>query len=425
MSRSHTLRAAVLGVAITLASEPVFAQSFNVGDKEVQVHGSIQQGFIVGTGNNFLTMKTNDGSVEMTDGAFNLSTQVTRKLRVGGQLYSRNIGDLGQGQLQLDWGFADYKFHDAFGVRGGKVKTPMGLFNDTQDMEFLHTWALLPQGSYPLDLRSVVIAHKGADAYGTVSMKKAGKVQYNVYGGFISDDKNGGYRYGIEDRGLSFTGDIKQRGGGLDARWLAPVDGLVTGYSFLRTRIAADFGMTAPFKLQLSAVVPKWDHHVVYGDYQKDRLHLSAEWRREIMETRAVVDLSAIDPAVLTALIATMAPGATPDMAASMPPVSRSGSWFTAASYRLSDRLEVGSYHSRYLIDAGNLQANMLADDHVYDTAVTGRVDLNRFWNVKVEGHFMDGYGDTVMAHGFYLRVNQQGFDSTTKLLVVRTGVSF
>jgi hypothetical protein len=29
------------------------------------------------------------------------------------------------------------------------------------------------------------------------------------------------------------------------------------------------------------------------------------------------------------------------------------------------------------------------------------------------------------MAHGFYLRANQQGFEPTTKLLVVRTGVSF
>jgi len=36
-----------------------------------------------------------------------------------------------------------------FGVRGGKVKTVIGLSNDTQDYEFLNTFALLPQSVYP------------------------------------------------------------------------------------------------------------------------------------------------------------------------------------------------------------------------------------------------------------------------------------
>ena len=412
MSRTLILRTATLGVAIMLASAPVSAQSFTVGDKEVQVHGSIQQGFIVGTGNNFLTMNTNDGSLQMTDGAVNLSTQLTRKLRVGGQLYARNIGDLGKGQLQLDWGFADYRFNDAFGVRGGKVKTPMGLYNDTQDMEFLHTWALLPQGPYPLDLRSVVIAHTGADAYGTLSMKKAGKVQYTVYGGFIADDKNGGYRYGIEDLGLAFNGDIEQRGGGLDARWFAPVDGLMAGYSFQRSNLDANFVIPV-HNVRLSTVIPKWNHHSLYADYQKDRLHVSTEWRRDMMAAETTME--DVDQATLAAIAATLDLGAV-----AAGPVTPGGSWFASASYRLLDQLEVGSYHSRYRF---NLDGN--ENDHVYDTAVTGRIDLNRFWNVKVEGHFIDGYGDTMMAHGFYLRANPRGFEPTTKLLVVRTGVSF
>jgi hypothetical protein len=30
------------------------------------------------------------------------------------------------------------------------IKTALGLYNDTQDMEFLHTYALLPQSTYPI-----------------------------------------------------------------------------------------------------------------------------------------------------------------------------------------------------------------------------------------------------------------------------------
>jgi len=49
------------------------------------------------------------------------------------------------------------------GFRAGKVKTALGLYNDTQDAESLHTWALLPQALYPTDLRTSLIAHTGGD----------------------------------------------------------------------------------------------------------------------------------------------------------------------------------------------------------------------------------------------------------------------
>jgi hypothetical protein len=398
ISRTQTMRAAVLGLGVALASTPVFAQSsFKVGEKEIQVHGSVQQGFVVGEGNNFLTMNTTDGSGAMTDGSFNLATQVTSKLRVGGQVYARNIGELGNGQVQLDWAFADYKFHSAFGVRGGKVKTPLGLYNDTQDMEFLHTWALLPQGVYPLDLRSVSIAHIGGDAYGTVSLKKAGSVQYNVYGGVMQDDSNGGYRYGVEDSGLTITSDIKQKGLGFDTRWSTPVEGLMTGYSYLRTTFETDI-FVPTFRIPLAVDITPWQRHAVFGTYQKDRWNFAAELRRDLQSFEFTPAISANS-------------------------TTRVQSWFGAGSFRVNDMIEVGSYHSRHV---ANLDLPASADNnHIYDTAVTTRFDLNRFWNVKVEGHFMDGYGDPLSAHGFYPRNNQQGLESQTKMLVVRTGVSF
>ncbi|HYI95988.1 MAG TPA: hypothetical protein VEX68_20770, partial [Bryobacteraceae bacterium] len=141
-------------LTITALALPALTHAqLKVKDRPVQIHGFIQQGYAYSDTNNWMTMKTSKGSAAFTDGGLNISSPITDKFRIGAQAYTRDIGDLGNGQVQLDWAFADYKFADWFGVRGGKVKTALGLYNDTQDMEFLHTWAILPQSVYPLDLR--------------------------------------------------------------------------------------------------------------------------------------------------------------------------------------------------------------------------------------------------------------------------------
>src|SRR4051812_20688683 len=148
----------------------VYAQEFRIGNVPVQTHGFMSQGFAKSDENNFLTMKTSDGSGALTDGGANVSAQLTKKLRGGVQFYMRNGGDLGNAGFEIDWGYADYRFAPWLGVRGGKVKTVMGLYNDVQDIDFLHTWALLPQSMYPVDLRGSTIGHIGADVYGIISL---------------------------------------------------------------------------------------------------------------------------------------------------------------------------------------------------------------------------------------------------------------
>jgi len=387
------LSALLLGVS----ASAVQAQSITVGGKEVAVHGFVQQGFNVTNENNILLMDTKKGSAEMTDAALNVSSNLTRRLRVGAQAYVRNIGQLGNGAVEVDWAFADYKFADAFGVRGGKMKTVLGLFSDTQDMEFLYTWALLPQGMYPLDLRSITIAHIGADVYGTVKLQKAGSLAYTGYLGKVQDDNHGGYRYGVQDAGLGFRSKVTSRGGGLDLRWSTPVNGLITGYSFTQTHDSVDLVVNA-FRLPFSADTKQARRQSAYADYQASRLRLSAELRRESRDT------------ILT-------PAIFPRSAVA------SRSWFAAGSYRLFEKLEVGSYFSHYQYSDKLPVSNR--DNHIYDTAISGRVDLNRFWNVKVEGHFIDGNGNPTFARGFYRRNNTSGFNAKTRMLVLRTGVNF
>lgn len=175
---------------------PLQAQDFKLFDRTVQIHGFVSQGFVYTSDNNWLTMNTSQGSAAFTEMALNASTQVTDKFRAGAQVYDRNLGQLGQYHPSLDWAVADYRFKTWFGVRAGKVKTTLGLFNDTQDEDFLRPFALLPQSVYPTDLRAATIAHVGGDIYGNVSLlRHLGDLSYTVFAGHRSDSIYSGYPY--------------------------------------------------------------------------------------------------------------------------------------------------------------------------------------------------------------------------------------
>ena len=64
-------------------------------------------------------------------------------------------------------------------------------------------------------------------------------------------------------------------------------------------------------------------------------------------------------------------------------------------------------------------------ENHLYDTAVTAAVDLNRFWDVKVEGHFMNSFANAMYPDGFYPQQNRRGFKPNTNALVIKTGFHF
>ncbi|HXR39416.1 MAG TPA: hypothetical protein VN776_10000, partial [Terracidiphilus sp.] len=178
------------------------AQDFRLFGRDVQVHGFASQGFVHTDENNWLTMDSaHVGSGEFTDFGANASVPITDKFRVGAQIYDRNLGQLGKWHPELDWAYASYKFKPWFAVRGGKVKTVMGLYNDTQDLDFLHPFALLPQSIYPTDMRDSTIAHLGGDVFGDIALKKnkLGTLSYTVYAGRRRDSQYGGYPYLLKD----------------------------------------------------------------------------------------------------------------------------------------------------------------------------------------------------------------------------------
>jgi hypothetical protein len=84
----------------------------------------------------------------------------------------------------------------------------------------------------------------------------------------------------------------------------------------------------------------------------------------------------------------------------------------------------LGAYYSRVLIHSsafGFPQPN----GHILDKVVALRYDATNYWNLKVEGHFMNGTGITRIPWGFYDSVNPNGFQDQTPLLVIRSSWFF
>ena len=401
-------------VYVSACAGQIQAQEFKLFDRTVQVHGFVSQGFVYTDDNNWLTMNTSDGSAAMTDFALNMSSQVTDKLRVGAQGYDRNLGQLGQYHPSLDWALADYRFKSWFGVRGGKVKTTLGLYTDTQDLDFLRVFALLPQSIYPTDLRDATIAHLGGDVYGNVTLRQGlGNLSYTAYAGHRSDSIYSGYAYFLRQ----YATYIKSYGGlqyGVDLRWRTPLRGLLVGASRLDEDIAGKGVGVSPFN-PVAGVQPYYEsskadwENQVYGEYEAGKLRIDAEYRR-YWRNQQVFNGTSEDLADVRG-------------------------WYVSASYRVSKRFQFGSYYSHYTVTnvTGGLLSTLaipatdtgLPQNHDYDKVVAVRVDLNRCWNVKVEGHFMNGYGDAPYPNGFYPQVNPQGFSTNTNALVVKTGINF
>jgi hypothetical protein len=390
--------------AFALSTGLLPAQDFKFLNRTVQVHGFASQGYAYSNENNFLTMYTSHGSPAFTEGALNLSMPISDKFRIGGQGYTRKIGSLDDFKPQLDWAYGDYKFAGWFGVRAGKVKTALGLYNDTQDMGFLHTWALLPQSIYPTDLRTTFIAHTGGDLYGRLALRKAGKLDYTAYAGIRSFDSREGYYYYSLANGFNIQ-SISGRTEGWDLKWATPVKGLMLGSSWTNLTVhRAGHWISGPFAGAAYTIDTVPDHvWVGYGDYNRGKWEFSSEYR-------ATNDILQIGAALF---------GPT-----AFPYPQNTEAWYATAAYHVTPKMQVGVYHSNLHIDNPSNALNT-ASNHITDEVGTARYDVNSHWAAKAEGHFMDGYGDIYSAQGFYSQWNPAGLKPKTNLLVLNASFNF
>jgi hypothetical protein len=109
-------------------------------------------------------------------------------MAVGMQLFTHDLGPLGNYRTRFDWFYLDYRFWDFLGVRAGRTKLPFGLYNESSDVDAARVPVLLPQSVYPVSNRDFLLALTGGEAYGIVPLGSAGGLEYRLYGGAIFYD---------------------------------------------------------------------------------------------------------------------------------------------------------------------------------------------------------------------------------------------
>jgi hypothetical protein len=137
---------------------------------DYQVHGYAAQGFVWSSDNRVFG-DSPDGSLQYHEAGINGTVAPLPSLIVSAQLATRSAGVTDKDTLRLDYALADYRFLSGTdanaGIRVGKVKNPMGLYNDTRDVVFTRPGVLMPSlyGDQQ-NQRDLTFAAQGVQLYG-------------------------------------------------------------------------------------------------------------------------------------------------------------------------------------------------------------------------------------------------------------------
>jgi hypothetical protein len=380
---------ALLGTAILLIwALPSLGQNLL---EQVQVHGLLSQGYMVSTDNNYLTRST-QGSFEFNEAIVNFSAPVSDELRVGLQLFSRDLGSDGNNAVVLDWGYGDYRWRDFLGIRAGRIKSPDALYNKGRDIDLLRTSILLPQSIYYESIRDVTLSYTGVNAYGYFPLAAAGSLDYDAYAGSVNvpDPDAGFWRESFDALARSTIQQLAERG--FPARsvelrdravvfqyvlggaliWNAPLTGLRLGANYvigdleLSTNLHISTG-AAELVLPLTVDLRIESNYTLSAEYSLDRLTLAGEYNRRKF---------------------TASTAAAPDSSIQW------GGSYAMLTYRLNDRVEMGAYYSVFYPDVKNKKGARLTPAYrawQKDLALSARFDLTANWLCKLEVHEMDG----------------------------------
>ncbi len=140
---------------------------------DIAVHGFATQDFFHTSDNNVYGESDDGISPGLTEIGLNLSYQPFDRLNLSVQGLYRRAGKVDGGVVRLDYGVADLnllKFENGqFGIRGGRIKIPFGLYNETRDVAFTNPTIILPQGIYFDRSRSLLVSADGGSLYADYS----------------------------------------------------------------------------------------------------------------------------------------------------------------------------------------------------------------------------------------------------------------
>ena len=371
--------------------------------ERIQLNGFISQGYIYSTHNDFIPQASEYGSFEFNEAGLTFSVDVSEKLRLGFQLLARDFGPIGNYRIFLDWGFADYRFAKAFGIRVGKIKAPLGFYNEVRDTDPLFPMVILPQSIYDEAFRPVFIAYNGIGFYGKLNIG-AGDLNYHLFSGSVDHPSDAPYLMQIRNavnRGIAQTGmsisplemDTQLFYGGR-LIWNTPISGLRLGgsYAFLKAKYHGSLSipMSSPVEVFGSMKLKKF--FLLSGEWAIGNFTLTTEY----MELPPLIHLDLFGQNIL------------------LTEETEQG-WYIMGSYVFADRLTLYAFYDRFLSDKDDPEGNntaLLGLENFFgwqkDMVIGARYDINFNWTVKVEYHFIDGVAKSAVFFPSVLNATQK-----------------
>ncbi len=411
-----------------------FADLHAIDAGGIDIHGSISVTASYSDTYNYLGDTRKAIDLNLVDVVLNGSHRFDNGLRVGAQLYGYTIGDFSD--ITLDWANLDYSFNEYFGLRLGRNKIPLGLYNDSQDLDAIRTFASLPYPVYPKPYRAVTASMDGLSLYGHIGLGKSGSLDYQLYGGWKeSIDGDNPFIGGINNLARYDECEFKDGTFGGSLFWNTPLEGLRVGYSYLETPKIVLTGTLSTKDLMrgsylaLATMVDTgfgagtWDHSglfagtlvtsrtrvqidVISAEYTRDKWVFAAEYKR-----RDETDGEIYTPAI-----------AAIGLPASNRFANHLEQYYAMVTYQATDRLGLGVYyaHENTMRKGSTGPRDPLTRTKDWAAAVSYAVTDN--WIVKLEGHLLDGRS-LVFSAGDDNR--HSGTDKTWAYLVAKTTFSF
>jgi hypothetical protein len=351
---------------------------------ELQIHGFASEGAFVSTANDYIG-RSSQGDLHFFEAGLNVSSEVADRLRVGIQLYGRDVGRFRDIPPRIDWAYLDYRWHSWLGLRAGIIKMPFGLYNEYADIDASRLSILLPQSVYPLQDRSALLAQTGFSIYGEHSLGTGGGLEYQAWLGTLDVPSNA-----LNVDGATLDSVDTRYVTGAQVFWHPPVDGLRIGATFLRASI--DFNLTldaANIQALIAAGLepPTYDGKLAISQSPVDLVIGSAEYL--------------FGDWTFAAEYSRWLTHQTSTLSAVLPDFDRDNErFYVLAARRLSTRFETGGYYSVYSVDANDraghdrTQFPIRSNAFQRDLAATLRFDVNDVWLWKLEAHFIDGTAD-------------------------------
>lgn len=393
---THLHRAALAAALVGLLTTTVHA---DMGD--IDVHGFVGQGYMQSTDNNYL-VESEDGSMQFSEIGINFAADLSDDMRVGLQLFSYDLGRVGNNEILIDWAYVDYALDERLGFRLGRIKQPSGLHNETIDIDAVRPYALLPSSVYEITFRDVTVAANGVGAYGYFDLQEGGGLDYQLVYGTNNLSRDSGVARVINDGG-SFTMDSfdipSAVAGGLV--WSTPVDGLRLSGTWSRTEWTAA-GPTDPALVAFGAA----PRTTMTSDNYTSTIG-SAEYVRGPFSATGEYMLLDGDYEILEF-------GVTSEF--------NSAGWYAQTAWRFNDWLEGSVYRSERYPDKDDKSGKNLAIAHdafLKDWAISARFDVTSNLLVKVENHFMQGSASLLGMD------NPDGTEEDWSMFVVKSSLSF